>query len=106
MLVTEIVSWNANPDVSDQTMIDAVNALLPDLKSIPGFQYQCLSKTPQGRWIDIYYWDSTQQAHASNELMSESHSLSHLMTLIQPDSVIIEVLEPKQSSSSLIAAFN
>ena len=105
MFVTEIVSWNANLGVTDQAMIQAVNALLPDLKKLPGFQYQSLGKTSQGRWIDIYYWDSVKDAHASNELMSASQSLNQLMTLIQPGSVTMEVLEPKQASSSLMAAF-
>lgn len=106
MFVTEIVSWNAKPDVTDQTMIEAVSALLPDLKKLPGFIYQSLGKNPQGRWIDIYYWDSVKNAHASNELMSDTQSLSQLMALIQADSVSIEVIEPQQASASLSAAFS
>ena len=106
MFVTEIVSWNAIPEVSDQTMIAAVNALLPDLNKLPGFNYQSLGKNPQGRWVDIYYWDSIKDAHASNELMSGTQSLSQLMALIQADSVTIEVIEPQQASSSLMAAFS
>ncbi len=98
MFVTEIVSWNAKPDVSDQTMIAAVNALLPDLKR--------LGKNSQGRWVDIYYWDSIKDAHASNELMSGTQSLSQLMAFIQADSVTIEVIEPQQASTSLSAAFS
>jgi len=106
MLVTEIVSWDANLGVSDQTMINAVSALLPDLKKCPGFQYQALSKTPQGRWVDIYYWNTAKDAHASNELMGDTQSLSQLMTLIKADTVTIEVLEPQQASCSLSPAFS
>ncbi len=105
MFITEIVSWNANLGVTDEKMIQAVNALLPDLKKLPGFYYQGLGKTPQGRWVDIYYWDSVKNAHASNELMSGTHSLSQLMALIQLDSVVIDIIEPQQASSSLTLAF-
>lgn len=105
MFITEIVSWNALPNITEQAMIDAVNALLPDLKALPGFQYQCLGKNSQGRWVDIYYWDTVKDAHASNELMADKASLRHLMTLIQADSVVIEIIDPQQASSSLMAAF-
>jgi hypothetical protein len=106
MFVTEIVSWDAHPDISDKAMINAVNALLPDLIKCPGFQYQALSKNPQGRWVDIYYWDTAKDAHASNELMGDTQSLSQLMTLIKADTVTIEVLEPQQASCSLSPAFS
>ncbi|WP_419903404.1 hypothetical protein [Kiloniella sp.] len=101
MYVVETVSWNAQADVSNQQMVDAVNNMLPDLKTLPGFKYQSLSKNDAGRWVEIYYWETSEDAHRSNELMADKVSLHNLIALIDIDSLSIEVLLPLQESSPL-----
>ena len=102
MSVIEIVSWNAKRDVSDEEMCQALAAMVPDLKSLPGFQYQLAGKDSNGRWVDVYYWDSAKDAHASNDLMADKESLAVLLALVELESVCIEVIEPQQVSSDTI----
>lgn len=101
MYVVEIVSWKAASDVADQQMIDAVRAMVPDLEMLPGFRYQSLSKDDEGLWMDIYYWDSKEDAHNSNDLMANKPSLHNLIALIDMSSLKIEVLTPYQESGSV-----
>lgn len=99
MAVIEIVSWDAKASTDDQEMINALNDLVPDLKTLPGFREQTAGKDSKGRWQSIYSWETSDDAHASNELMAERESLSNLMMLLDPQSITIEVIEPRQSSS-------
>ena len=98
MYVVEIVSWKSVPNVTDQQMIDAVQAMVPDLEKLPGFRYQSLSKDDAGLWIDIYYWDTKEDAHKSNDLMASKQSLQDLIPLIEMNSLKIDVLAPHQES--------
>jgi len=101
MFTAEIVSWNAKPEVTPQQMLGAIEAMLPDLKQLPGFIYQSAGQTESGRWVEIYYWDNADNAHKSNERMATKASLANLMELIEADSVTMEVIETAQQSSSL-----
>ena len=91
--IAELVAWRSMENVEDREMIAAVEAILPDLKTLPGFISQTLYKDDQGRWVDLYYWDSREEAIASNDLMAPKESFARLMALIEPDSVTIELLE-------------
>lgn len=90
--VVELVKWNALDGVTDANMIEAVNRLLPDLKTLPGFVKQDLYKDDNGQWVDLYVWDNRENALASNELMAPKPSFAGLMSLIDPSSVTIEFL--------------
>lgn len=89
--VVEIVKWKSASGVTDQEMIEAALALVPDLKSIGGFIDKTLYKNDD-EWIDIYYWDTVEEAHMSNERMANKESLSKLFSLVQPDTVSITVM--------------
>ena len=102
MSVLEIVKWKAKPNVSDKQMVDAVNKMIPDLKNLNGFINQTLYKGKDDYWIDIYYWDTTENAHLSNEQMSGKKSLKTLLELILPESISMEVLKPLQNGKSSI----
>jgi len=98
-VVLEILTWKAkSPDVSDDEMIAAVAGLVPDLKMLKGFQSQSLYKDSDGTWVDVYYWDSEEDAHASNDAMADKVSLARLIVLIAPGSITIEVMTAVQSS--------
>ena len=90
--VVELVKWAALDGVTDAHMIDAVNQLLPDLKTLPGFVKQDLYKDDNGQWVDLYIWDNKEDALASNDLMAPKPSFAALMSLIDPSSVTIEFL--------------
>ncbi|WP_420573536.1 hypothetical protein [Kordia sp.] len=98
MNVLESVKWKAKANVSDKQMIDAVNEMVPDLKKLDGFISQTLYKDKDDCWIDIYYWDTTENAHLSNERMADKESLKNLLELIQLESVTMTILEPLQQA--------
>jgi len=89
--VIEIVKWKSAPSVTDQAMIEAALGLAPDLKSIGGFIDKTLYKNGD-EWVDIYYWETVEDAHLSNERMANKESLSKLFSLVQPETVSITVM--------------
>lgn len=99
--VFEIVKWKPKETVSDERMIEAVNDMTEDLKSLKGFLQQTLYKSSNGEWVDIYYWETEKDAHASNASMADKESFKELITLIKPESVTIEIMQEQQSSSKL-----
>ena len=98
MYVTELLSWQAKDKVTDQAMVLAVEAMLDDLRSLPGFLFQNLSKDSQGNWFEVYFWRTAEDAHQSNERMANKASLQQLMQLIKPESLKMEVMTPLQDS--------
>ena len=90
--IVELVKWRSKPGVSDEQMIFAVDDILPDLETLPGFISQKLYKDDDGPWVDLYHWDTREQAIASNDLMAPRASFGALMDLIEPESVSIEFL--------------
>jgi len=90
--VAELVKWQANANVSDAQMVEAVDGLLPDLQQLPGFINQTLYKDKDGIWVDLYFWETEEQAIASNGLMANKASFANLMSLLDLKSVSIEFL--------------
>lgn len=86
----EIVKWKSAPGVSDAAMRDAAHALVPDLQAVGGFVDKVLCR--QGdEWVDVYFWETAQDAHLSNERMASRPSFANLMALVQADTVSISV---------------
>ena len=98
MSVLEIVKWKGKPEISDSQMIEAVAAMVPDLKKLDGFISQTLYKDNEDFWIDVYYWNTAENAHLSNERMAEKESLKGLLEIIELDTVTMQVLESLQKS--------
>ena len=98
MSVLEIVKWKVKPEIKDSQLIEAVNAMVPDLKKLDGFINQTLYKDNEGFWIDVYYWDTAENAHLSNERMADKESLKKLLEIIELSTVTMEVLNPLQKS--------
>jgi len=59
---------------------------------------QTLYKDNNDFWIDVYYWDTAENAHLSNERMADKASLKKLLEIIELNTVTIEVFEPLQKS--------
>ena len=112
MYIVEAVSWVAKAGVDTQQVIDAVTLMLPDLQKVPGFKYQSLSQKEikqetsntdsACQWLQLYYWDTVENAHNSNEIMAPTASLAHLISLIEPASIAIDIFIPQQQSSRLM----
>jgi hypothetical protein len=101
MYVTEILSWQAQPEVNDQQMLSAMDDLLADLKILPGFLFQNLGKNSKGQWVAVYFWKTAEDAHNSNTLMADKSSMANLMQLLIAESIKMEVIEPLQDSGLL-----
>ena len=99
--VFEILTWKSKSGVSDEEMIKTVDSMVGDLKNLNGFLNQTLYKDSDGTWIDIYYWRTEKDAHDSNEGMADKESFKKLMSIIEPDTVTIKVVSPKQSSGEI-----
>lgn len=99
--VLEFVKWRSAEGVSDEAMIAAVDAFANDLKSIKGFHHQTLYKQEDGTWLDVYYWQTEEDAIASNDAAAGLSTFQDLIKLIEPDSVGIEILHPLQASGAL-----
>lgn len=98
MPVVEIVKWRSQNDVKDDDMIAAVNGILPDLKTLPGFIDQTLYKDSSECWVDIYHWQTEEEGIASNDLMADKPAFIKLMSLIDLESVSIEFMYPASPS--------
>lgn len=98
--VLEILKWKSKENVSDDNMIKAVADMTDDLRSLKGFLHQTLYKSSNGEWIDIYYWVTEEDAHASSAGMADKKSFKNLIDFIEPESITIEVIHQLQSSGS------
>ncbi len=112
MYTIETVSWTAKAGIEQRQMVNAVAQMVSDLEKVPGFRYQSLSlkETTEinteesgapSQWLQLYYWDSVEAAHNSNALMAPTASLTHLISLIEPNTIAIDVFTPQQQSSQL-----
>ncbi len=99
--VFEILTWKSKVGVSDEEMIQAVDSMVGDLKELNGFLNQTLYKEDDGTWIDVYYWQTEKNAHDSNEAMADKQSFKKLMSIIEPSTVTMKVISPRQSSGEI-----
>ena len=98
MYVTEVLSWQANSGVTDSQMINAIEGIVSDLKTLPGFLFETLAKGEKGEWQQVYFWRTQAQAHDSNQLMADKASMQQLMQLIKSDTLSMSVMVPVQDS--------
>jgi hypothetical protein len=88
----EIVRWKSLPEVSDADMKLACRALVPDLRTISGFVDKTLYKDGTD-WVDIYVWETQEDAATSTQKMVEKDSFKNLMRLVDPASISISILQ-------------
>lgn len=96
--VFEILTWKSALNVDDEQMVSAMTNFGEVIKKLTGFLYQSLHKDADGTWICIYFWETEDDVHASNEAVAHSPEFGELMRLILEGSVSMEVLPSVQSS--------
>ena len=96
--IFEMLTWQAAPHIDDNDMISAMARFSGVVKTLPGFLYQSLYKKADHKWVCIYFWETEQEAHASNEAVAGTPEFSHLMSLIKENSLTMEVFSALQSS--------
>ncbi|MEZ9524546.1 hypothetical protein [Enterovibrio norvegicus] len=99
--VVETVLWQAKQGVSTEDMSAAIDDMLVDLKTLPGFLHETLCQASNGDWMQLYYWETEHDAQQSSALMADKASFVQLLSLIAPESVEIKVYTPVQASSEI-----
>ena len=99
--VFEILKWKSKTGVTDEEMIFSVDAMAVDLKKLKGFLHQTLYKNTNSEWVDVYYWETEEDAHNSNNLMADKSTFKNLIKLIEPDTISIDVMHSLQTSGDL-----
>jgi hypothetical protein len=100
--VFEILSWKSAMKVSDNEMIESTRLFINQASRLPGFLHQSLYKEAQGKWLCVYFWENEDHAHQSNELVQNFSTFKNLISLIEEDSISIQVLTPVQSFGNLV----
>ncbi len=101
LLVLEIVKWKPKDNVADKNMIEVADNMTEDQRSFNGFLYQAFYKSAEHEWIDVYYRETEEDAHASTISMADKASFIRFSEMIEPDSATIEIMHQLQASGSL-----
>lgn len=93
-LATEIVLFKPKPGVEDMAFVAAAEAMLPDLRAVPGFVRRELLRGDEGLWVDVVHWRSLPEALAAMDLMMTQPSAGPFMAALDEQS--IEMLHLQQ----------
>jgi quinol monooxygenase YgiN len=87
--VIEIVVFKLQPGTSDESFLQAANALMPELTAMPGFIKRELGKDQDGteQWVDIVYWETLEQAQQAAQQMMQLPSAAPFMGMINVKSM-------------------
>ena len=86
--VLELVVFRLNDGVVREQFLGTVEAVSAWLAEQPGFISRDLSYDGEGgRWIDIVWWSTMEDARAAGELAMTSESCAPMFALIDTDSV-------------------
>ena len=99
--VFELLTWRSTTDTNDDDMLGAMSRFSTIVKTLPGFLYQSLYKKADDEWVCIYFWETEQEAYASNEAVANTQEFGELMKLIDKDSVTMVVLPCLQQCGSI-----
>ena len=88
----EVVLYRARPDIADQQILEASDALQADLEGFPGYLRRRLMKTSDGLWVDTVDWESLAQAEAAAAAIMERPSAAGFMALVEEST--IQMLHP------------
>jgi len=93
-LTIEVVLFKLKPGVEDMAFVAAAEAMLPDLRAVPGFVRRELLRGDEGLWVDVVHWRSLSEALAAMDLMMTQPSAGPFMAALDEQS--IEMLHLQQ----------
>lgn len=93
-LTIEVVLFKLKPGVEDMTFVAAAEAMLPDLRTVPGFVRRELLRGDEDLWVDVVHWRSLSEALAAMDLMMTQPSAGPFMAALDEQS--IEMLHLQQ----------
>jgi hypothetical protein len=88
--VLELVVFNLQPGASREDFLGTVDAVSSWIAEQPGFVSRSLVEDLDGgRWIDVVWWRSMQEAHAAAQRAMSSQSCAPMFGLIDMESTLM-----------------
>jgi hypothetical protein len=88
--VLELVVYKLSHGVSREQFLGTNDAVSSWISKQPGFASRELVYDAEGgRWVDVIWWDSMEEAHAASELAMTSESCAPMFALIDMDSALM-----------------
>lgn len=84
--IVSIYTFDLKQNVAENQLIEASANIDAILLTLPGLLYRSLTKTAEGRWQDIVYWDS-EEALARADRLEANPDFIGFMSLIESHSV-------------------
>lgn len=84
--IVSIYTFDIKKNVSEAQLIEASAKLDAILLGMQGFHYRSLTKTLEGRWQDIVYFES-EEALKKADTLDNNNDFSHFMSLIDSHTV-------------------
>lgn len=92
-LTVEIVQFRLKPGVEDMTFVAAAEAMLPDLRAVPGFVRRELLRGDENLWVDLVHWRSLSEALAAMDVMMTKPSAGPFMGALDESSIVMHHLQ-------------
>ncbi len=80
--VIELVIFKLNQQYQNQQVVNAAEKINPVLKNMPGFIKRDLGRTEDGRWTDVVYWESLEEAQAAAEKIMQVEEAQQFFGMI------------------------
>ncbi|MEL6562571.1 MAG: hypothetical protein AAFQ94_30660 [Bacteroidota bacterium] len=91
----ELVIYKVKEGVTDGKALLAATSVNDFIKSQPGFIARKLSQSPDGKWVDMIYWESLTAAQNANEKAMKSPATASFFDIISQKEIQFYHLTPK-----------
>ena len=85
--VIELVIFEIDTTFSEDKIMAKSERIHPTLQSFDGFQKRIMGKSADGKWMDLVYWDSLEQAQQASEKVMSSPICLDYFGVIKQDSM-------------------
>ena len=86
-MTVEIVLFRLNNNVVESDFLNAVAAMTPDLRTLPGYLRRELLRGDDGLWVDVVHWRSMAAAQQAMETMMAKPSMQPFMAMLDGSSM-------------------
>jgi len=94
-MTVELVVFETLDTHSEQEVLEAAQNLHSFLAEQPGFISRSLSRSADGKWVDVVFWESLAQAQAASEKAMKSPICQPFFEVIEQESMLFMHSEGK-----------
>jgi GH15 family glucan-1,4-alpha-glucosidase len=94
-LTVEVVLFKLKPTTDEAAFLKAADAIMPDLRSMPGYLRRELLKGDDGQWLDVVYWRSLAEAQQAAQDLMQRPAVQPLFGML--DETTVTILHPHQA---------